>query len=211
LLLAIQCEAVYPQGVIRSFRSKETERLWLREPTRSYAGFETIAKRKLDQLNAATSLFDLAAIPGNHFKPLAGDRLGQYGIRINNSGASVSSGETGTPTRSKLLTTIGEEMARKPTKLAPIHPGETLLEDFMKPLRLSANRLAIELHVPVTRINDIAHGRRSITADTALRLARYFGMSAEFWVGLQSNYDLEVAKDASAALVESQVKPRQAA
>jgi len=102
-------------------------------------------------------------------------------------------------------------MAKTPTKLAPIHPGETLREDFMIPLGLSANRLAIELHVPVTRINDIVHGRRSITADTALRLARYFATSPQFWINLQSNYDLEVAFDTLATTIESQVKPRQAA
>lgn len=102
-------------------------------------------------------------------------------------------------------------MAKKSAKLPPIHPGETLREDFLKPLGLSANRLAMELHVPVTRINDIAHCRRSISADTALRLARYFGTSPRFWINLQANYDLEVAMDVSAALVESQVKPRRAA
>jgi antitoxin HigA-1 len=115
------------------------------------------------------------------------------------------------PTQSKSWIPIEESMAKKSAKLPPIHPGETLREDFLKPLGLSANHLAIELHVPVTRINDIAHGRRSITADTALRLARFFGTSPQFWVNLQSNYDLEVALDASAALIEAQVKPRQAA
>ncbi len=67
----------------------------------------------------------------------------------------------------------------------PVHPGETLREGFLLPLGLSANRLAMELHVPVTRINDIVHGRRSISADTALRLARYVGISAEFWMNLR--------------------------
>ena len=116
-----------------------------------------------------------------------------------------------TPNLSKSSNTIDEKMAKKSAKLPPIHPGETLREDFLAPLGLSANRLAIELHVPVTRINDILHGRRSITADTALRLARYFGTSPQFWINLQANYDLEVASDALAGIVESQVKPRQAA
>ncbi len=115
------------------------------------------------------------------------------------------------PTPSRSWTTIEENMAKKSAKLPPIHPGETLREDFLKPLGLSANRLAIELHVPVTRINDIAHGRRSITADTALRLARYFGTSPQFWINLKANYDLEVALDVSAGLIETQVKPRRAA
>jgi addiction module HigA family antidote len=101
-------------------------------------------------------------------------------------------------------------MAKKSQKLPPIHPGETVREDFMKPLNLSANRLALELHVPVTRINDIIHGRRSITADTALRLARYFRMSPEFWINLQAHYDLEKAIDQSGKEIEAAVRPRAA-
>ena len=97
-------------------------------------------------------------------------------------------------------------MAKESAKLPPIHPGETLREDFMAPLGLSANRLAIELHVPVTRINDIAHGRRSITADTALRLARYFGTSAAVWLRLQARYDLEVAEAKMAKRINREVK-----
>ena len=100
-------------------------------------------------------------------------------------------------------------MAKKRAKFPPIHPGETLREDFLKPLGLSVNRLAMELHVAVTRINDIANGQRSITADTALRLARYFGTSPQFWINLQANYDLEVAMDASGKVIETQVRRRQ--
>lgn len=80
----------------------------------------------------------------------------------------------------------------------PIHPGETLRQDFLKPLGLTANRLATELSVPVTRINDIVRCRRAITADTAQRLARYFGTTPQFWINLQSNYDVELAQDARA-------------
>src|SRR5438128_1710943 len=86
-------------------------------------------------------------------------------------------------------------MATKTKTMPPIHPGETLREDFLKPLGLTANRLAIELQVPVTRVNDIVRGRRAITADTALRLARYFGTTPQFWMNLQANYDLELAQD----------------
>lgn len=83
LPFAIQCEPVYHGDVIRSFRSKDTEKLFRREQTRKYAGLENVAKRKLDHLTAVASLSDLAAIPGNHFEPLSGDRLGQYSIRSN--------------------------------------------------------------------------------------------------------------------------------
>ena len=80
-------------------------------------------------------------------------------------------------------------------KLRPIHPGEVLLEEFLKPMGLSQNKLALAIRVPARRINEIVHGKRRVTADTALRLARYFGMSPQFWLGLQMDYDLDVAED----------------
>ena len=96
---------------------------------------------------------------------------------------------------------------KKPAKLAPIHPGEILLEDYMRPLAISMNRLALDLHVPVTRIAEIVHGRRGITPDTALRLGRYFNTSARFWLNAQSSYDLEVAQDALQGEIEREVRP----
>ena len=84
-------------------------------------------------------------------------------------------------------------MGRK--KLTPIHPGEILLEEFLKPLGLSQYRIARDLSVPPRRINEIMHGKRGITAHTALRLGRYFGTSARFWLNLQARYDLEVESD----------------
>jgi addiction module HigA family antidote len=95
--------------------------------------------------------------------------------------------------------------------MPPIHPGVTLREDFLQPLGLTANRLAIELRVPSARIGEIVHGRRGITADTALRLARYFGTSPQFWINLQSNYDLEVAQDAVGQRIAEEIKPHRAA
>ena len=80
-------------------------------------------------------------------------------------------------------------------KLRPIHPGEILLEDFLKPLSISQYRLAADISVPPRRINEIVHGKRSISPDTALRLSLYFGMSEQFWINLQSRYDLETEKD----------------
>jgi len=93
-------------------------------------------------------------------------------------------------------------------RLPPIHPGEVLLEDFMKPLGLSQYRLAHDLGVPALRINQIVHGKRAVTADTALRLARYFGTSANVWMRLQARYDLEVAEAALAERVQREVKVR---
>lgn len=91
-------------------------------------------------------------------------------------------------------------------KLAPVHPGEILLEEFMKPLGLSQTRLGRDLGVSPRRINEIVHGKRSVTADTALRLSRYFGTSAEFWLGLQADYDLDTASDRLADRILQEVK-----
>jgi len=92
-------------------------------------------------------------------------------------------------------------------KLKPVHPGEILREEFMAPLGLSMNKLAMVLRVPVTRIADIVNERRGITADTALRFARYFTNSPSFWMNLQTRYDLEVAEDEIAAKVARDVQP----
>lgn len=102
-------------------------------------------------------------------------------------------------------------MARNKKTMPPIHPGVTLREDFLQPLGLTANRLAIELRVPAARIGEILHGRRGITADTALRLARYFGTSPQFWINLQSNYDLEMAEDVVGKRIADEIKPHRAA
>ena len=92
-------------------------------------------------------------------------------------------------------------------KLKPVHPGEILHEEFMIPLGLSMNKMAMDLRVPVTRIADIVNERRGITADTALRFARYFKNTAAFWMNLQTRYDLEVAEDELADQVERDVQP----
>jgi len=83
----------------------------------------------------------------------------------------------------------------KEKKLPPIHPGEILQEEFLKPMRISQYRLAKDISVPPRRINEIVHGKRSITADTALRLGKYFGISPQFWLNLQTRYDLEITED----------------
>jgi len=92
-------------------------------------------------------------------------------------------------------------------KLKPVHPGEILSEDFMKPYRLSMNKLALDLRVPVTRIADIVAERRGISPDTALRLGRYFKTTPRFWLNLQTKYDLEVAEDENLAKIERDVRP----
>ncbi len=97
-------------------------------------------------------------------------------------------------------------MAEK--QLQPVHPGEVLLEEFLKPMALSQNRLALEMGVPPRRVNEIVLGKRGLTADTALRLARYFGMSPQFWLGLQMDYDLDVAEDQLRERLHKEVRPR---
>jgi addiction module HigA family antidote len=92
-------------------------------------------------------------------------------------------------------------------KLSPIHPGEVLLEEFIKPMNLSQNRLAIDIGVDARRINEIVLGKRAITADTALRLSRFFGNSPQFWMGLQTQYDLDVAEDQLGRRLEREVRP----
>ena len=101
-------------------------------------------------------------------------------------------------------------MAKTSKLLPPIHPGEILKEDLMMPLGLSIHRLARELRVPVTRISDIVNGRRSLTADTCLRLARYFGTTPEFWMNLQSTYELRVVSRKSAKQIARDVHPSEA-
>jgi antitoxin HigA-1 len=91
---------------------------------------------------------------------------------------------------------------------APVHAGEMLREEFMKPLGISMNGLALELHVPVTRISEIVNQRRGITADTALRLARHFGTSADFWMNIQKDYELILARQKSLRTIEKQVRRR---
>ncbi|MBT3224820.1 MAG: HigA family addiction module antidote protein [Deltaproteobacteria bacterium] len=95
----------------------------------------------------------------------------------------------------------------KTKKMTPLHPGEILNKEFLKPLDLSQNKLAMALHVPARRINEIVLGKRGITADTALRLARFFDMSPQFWLGLQMEYELDKAEDLIEAKIEKEIQP----
>ena len=94
--------------------------------------------------------------------------------------------------------------------IPPIYPGEVLKADFLEPLGLSVNALSRAIGVPRTRLNDVVRGRRGITADTAMRLARYFRISAQFWMNLQSHYELEVAEDANGQRLDAEVRPHAA-
>ena len=128
-------------------------------------------------------LWNRERIPrGNRLEALKGDRRGQRRLRS--------------------LTTTD--------KLPPVHPGEILMEDFLKGMGITQHKLAVSIGVPPRRINEIVHGKRAVTADTALRLAKFFGMSPQFWLGLQAQYDLDVAEDKILAEIE-RIQPLQAA
>jgi addiction module HigA family antidote len=101
-------------------------------------------------------------------------------------------------------------MTRKKRLMPPVHPGEILLHEFLEPLELSQYALAQSIGVPSRRINEIVPGKRSVSADTALRLGRYFGMEPQFWLNLQSRHDLDVAKDELGVRLEREVRPRAA-
>ncbi len=94
-------------------------------------------------------------------------------------------------------------------RLPPIHPGEILREEYLAPLGMSANALARELHVPPNRITAILQKKRSVTADTALRLARFFGTTAQVWLNLQASYDLKITEQSTGPMIEAQVRPRE--
>lgn len=128
------------------------------------------------------------------------------------SGVYVSGGakETRMMSRSLTITREGDEPVFE-EKMAPVHPGEILKEDFMIPMGISQYLLARDIGVDARRINAIVHGKRAITADTALRLGRYFGVEPEFWMNLQTHYDLEVHSDRLAGKLEQEIKIHSAA
>lgn len=99
----------------------------------------------------------------------------------------------------------------KSKKMPPLHPGEILLEEFLKPMNLSQNRLALDIRVPARRVNEIIQAKRRVTADTALRLSKYFDMSPHFWLGLQMDYDLDVAEDQLGERLDKEIQVYRAA
>jgi addiction module HigA family antidote len=169
-----------------------------------------VEQRKLRQLDSATELRDLASPPGNRLEALQGNQEGQHSIRVTDQWCICFVWRDGDAYDVEIVDyQRGGHMVRS-RRLPPIHPGEILREDFMAPLNISMNKLALDLHVPVTRIAEIVHERRGITPDTALRLGRYFDPSARFWLNAQAAYDLEVAQDALQRTVERDARPRAA-
>ena len=175
------------------------------------------AYRRLLILDAADFLLDLRRPPGNRLEALAGDRLGQHSIRINDEWRVCF---VWTPAGAEDVEILDYHLLKgkaKETKEgtqmnkahAPIHPGEILLEEFLLPYGVSQYELAKTVGVPARRINEIVHGKRAITPDTALRLARAFDISDRFFLNLQARYDLEVESDRLADVLPN-IKPLKA-
>jgi len=192
-------------AVIRSFRDKDTERLFNRQPLRKLGvGLQRAALRKLRQIDAAMTLEDLRVPPGNRLERLHADRAGQHSIRINDQWRLCFRWAAGDAHDVEIVDYHQEILMAR--KLAPVHPGEVLLKDFLEPLGLTQYRLSKGLSVPPRRINEIVLRKRAISADTALRLARFFGTSDRFWLNLQASYDLDVERDRLAGRLTKEVE-----
>lgn len=174
----------------RSFADPEVARIWEGRRSRRLPGdIQAAALRKLRLLNQARVLGDLRLPPGNRLEPLRGSWAGQHSIRINDQWRIVSSGPTEGRGMSKSSTIMTDASAAE-ERLPNPHPGEIMLEEFLKPMGLSQNALARAIRVPPRRINELVLGKRSVSADTDLRLARYFGLSDGVFLGLQTDFDL---------------------
>jgi addiction module HigA family antidote len=135
-----------------------------------------------------------------------GNREGQHSIRINDQWRICFEWRSNDAFNVEITDYHWKE-ENMSNKLSPVHAGEALLEEFIKPMGLSQNRLAIDIGVDARRINEIVLGKRAITADTALRLSRFFGNSPQFWMGLQAQYDLDIAQDQLGKRLDREVRP----
>ena len=164
--------------MIRSFACRETALIWTGKRSRKLpSDIQASALRKLRMLNQARVLEDLRVPPGNRLEALKGDREGQHSIRINDQWRICFrlGPMRGQRRRHRRLS------LRQDDQLPNLHPGEILIEEFLKPMGISQNPVAREIDVAPRRINELVLGKRAVTADTALRLARYFGVSEGFW------------------------------
>lgn len=181
---------------IKSFRCEDTEALFGGKRVRRFVNIEAVAMRKLAVLNRVTRVEELRIPPQNRLEKLKGDRARQWSIRINDQGGVLSLRRRRRDRgRDRRLSLARETMRKVPYP----RPGEILFEEFLKPMGISQYALAKAIGVPQTRIAAIVSGTRAITADTGLRLSRFFGMNDGFWVGLQADYDVAIARDQIAA------------
>lgn len=181
--------------MIKSFKDRETEKLFNTGKSRKYNNFLSVALRKLDMIYAAVILSDLRIPPANRLEALKGDRIGQHSIRINDQYRICFIWSDGA--ENVEIIDYHWERGEKMTRIKT-HPGEILKEEFLIPFGVSARQLALAIDIPANRLTEIIRGNRGITADTALRLSRIFGTTAEFWMNLQMGYDLSVTAKAEA-------------
>ena len=177
--------------MIVSYRDKRTETFAAGRRVPAFSGIEPATRLKLDRLEAATSLEDLAALPGNRFKALRETARASTASASTPNGGYASSGRgcpQGRPVSRLSIIIRGTVMA-----IRAIHPGAHLAEE-LKELKMSAAALARKIEVPTNRVTAILNGQRAVTADTALRLAHFFGTSPEFWLNLQQRYELRLAE-----------------
>ena len=177
--------------MIVSYRDKRTRDFASGKRVKTFSGIECAARLKLDRLEAAVELRDLAALPGNRLEALKGTAKGSTASASTTNGESAFSGR-----EERLAHQVWRSLItirRNSVAISAIHPGDHLAEE-LKELNMSAAELARQLDVPTNRVTEILNGRRAITGDTALRLAHFFGTTAEFWLNLQSLYELRIAQ-----------------
>lgn len=178
--------------MIASYKDEDTERFAMGVRVRRFVPFERVALRKIRQLQVCASLDDLRVPPGNRLEALKGDRAGQYSIRVNGAIGSALSGDRRWLGMSKSSIITSDETSAD--LLSPVTPGELLKEEFLVPMGISQYRLAKETGIPAQRIGQIVLGKRRVTADTDLRLCRYFGLTDGYWLRAQVAFDLEAEK-----------------
>jgi addiction module HigA family antidote len=214
--------------VIKSFADKRTVALFAGYAVRSIPNqIQRRARAKLLAVDAAKKIDDLQVPPGNRLETFTAIDAVSIASALTINGGSASSGamvqhgklKSWTTTKGNTMSIKREDLdagrvsladVTNGRRLAPVHPGKILRDDFLEPMKISVYTLAQVIKVPRSRVNDIVLGRRAITTDTALRLARYFGTSPEFWVNLQAHYDLEIAGRALRRRIEREVSPRAA-
>jgi addiction module HigA family antidote len=194
--------------MIRSFGDKQTEALFRDEVVRQFQSFVRPAKRKLEAINAASRLEDLKVPRANRLEKLKGDLKDFYSIRINDQWRVIFKWAARDV---RIVDYHQQEMTMAKNSFAPVTPGEILKEEFLAEYGLSQNQLAKAIGISPNRIAEIVNNRRRITADTALRLGLYFGNSPEFWLNLQSHYDLKMARRNLRPAEAKRIKARKAA
>jgi toxin HigB-1 len=199
--------------MIAGFRCNETQCVFQGEQSAVLPpDIQKTARRKLRYLHHARTLKDLRVPPGNHLEALKGERKGRHSIRINLKWRICFVwGEDNNAYHVEIvdlsLRKKGTKMKKSNKRLDPVHPGEVLHEDFMEPLNMSCHAVAKAIGTTPTAISEICRGKRSVTAEMALKLGRLFNVSPEIWIGMQADYDLEVAREKSQTQIEARVRP----